>query len=258
MRFSTVIPTWNEEFWLPRLLCDLKKARPSLSDVIVADNNSVDRTRLIAAQFGCRIVQGGTPAEGRNAGGRCAKEEVLLFIDADVSVPRSTFKLAALRLTRKETVAVHFPLIPTGGTRFVRRCYGVMDAYLRVLHRAGKAQGVGTFIAVRRHTFLEVGGFDEHLKVGEDADFIRRVGQLGEVAYDTQGVVYTSPRRFEIENPYLFAAKTVFWAALRLAGTKISVFPYRWAGYPHTIGQRDAAWLATFPMDVRPENHDAA
>jgi hypothetical protein len=58
-RYSLIIPAYNEERLLPRLLDSLDIARASYGDrgaveVIVADNGSTDRTAEIAADRGCR------------------------------------------------------------------------------------------------------------------------------------------------------------------------------------------------------------
>jgi len=68
MKVSIIIPALNEEKTLPVLLDSIKAQDFSDYEVIVADANSKDRTREIAAEYGCRVVDGGLPAVGRNAG----------------------------------------------------------------------------------------------------------------------------------------------------------------------------------------------
>jgi glycosyltransferase involved in cell wall biosynthesis len=55
MRLSVVIPTWNEQLWLPRLLQSLMAAQ-NLAEIIVADNASQDATVSIAKAYGCKVV----------------------------------------------------------------------------------------------------------------------------------------------------------------------------------------------------------
>ncbi len=52
----------------------------------MADADSRDATRSIAASRGCRVVPGGRIAQGRNAGARVAQGDYLLFLDADVTI----------------------------------------------------------------------------------------------------------------------------------------------------------------------------
>jgi len=58
-RFSLIIPAYNEERLLERLLDSVDAARTAYGrgdaiEVIVADNASTDRTAVIAATRGCR------------------------------------------------------------------------------------------------------------------------------------------------------------------------------------------------------------
>ena len=86
MIISIIIPTYNEEDYLPNLLDSIKSQNFDDYEVIVADANSTDRTREIAESYGCIVVDGGLPAVGRNNGARVAKGEYLLFLDSDLEL----------------------------------------------------------------------------------------------------------------------------------------------------------------------------
>ena len=112
-RFSLIIPAYNEERLLPRLLDSVDGARSAYADadsveadsieadsieadsieVIVADNMSTDRTAQIAAARGCRVVRVAKRviAAARNGGAQVARGEILCFIDADSRVHPQTF-----------------------------------------------------------------------------------------------------------------------------------------------------------------------
>ena len=79
MTISIIIPTLNEARFLPKLLESIKKQTFTDYEVIVADAGSKDKTLEIAKKYGARIVKGGFPAEGRNAGARAAKGDFLFF-----------------------------------------------------------------------------------------------------------------------------------------------------------------------------------
>ena len=218
-----------------------------VAHVVVADNQSDDHTRDIAIADGVQVVEGGTPGRGRNRGTQAARGEYLIFADADVVFTERTLDRAAAHLEgNPNVVAVHFPLRPLGATWFPRFCYKAMDVYFWLLSCVGIPQGVGTFLVIRRSAFVRSGGFDEGLAVGEDAELIRRLGHLGVVRYDRTVVVGTSPRRFLIENPLLFALKTVLWAALRLCGLRVSWPHYRWQQYPRSLSELDSVRFAEF------------
>src|SRR5688500_213700 len=93
-RFSVVIPAFNEQSYLPRLLDTIDRAReryvggPEAIEVIVADNGSTDATRQIASERGCVVVSVEKRVIGaaRNGGARAARGEILAFVDADTQI----------------------------------------------------------------------------------------------------------------------------------------------------------------------------
>ena len=64
MKLSIIIPTYNEEKYLPELLKSIKEQNFSSYEIIVADNDSNDNTVKIAESYGCKVVSGGLPAIG--------------------------------------------------------------------------------------------------------------------------------------------------------------------------------------------------
>ncbi|PIV12587.1 MAG: teichoic acid biosynthesis protein, partial [Candidatus Nealsonbacteria bacterium CG03_land_8_20_14_0_80_36_12] len=90
---SIIIPTLNEEKYLPSLLEEIKKQNFSDYEIIVADGGSEDKTVKIARNYGCKIVKGGLPAKGRNEGAKIAEGDILLFMDADnIFLPENFLK----------------------------------------------------------------------------------------------------------------------------------------------------------------------
>ena len=73
VKLSIIIPTYNEEEYLHKLLDSIKSQSFSDYEIIVADANSKDNTREIAISYGCKVVNGGLPAIGRNNGAKVAE-----------------------------------------------------------------------------------------------------------------------------------------------------------------------------------------
>jgi UDP-2,3-diacylglucosamine pyrophosphatase LpxH len=236
---SVVIPTWNEESWLPRLLHRLQSVA-SFREIIVADNDSRDRTAEIARELGCRVVPGGRPGAARNRGAAVATGEILLFLDADVLIDEAVVESILEAFADSEVVALHFRLQPIGAGRFVRLCFATMTFYFALLSRLGLSQGIGGCMVIRASSFRQIRGFDEDVEVGEDADIFRRLRKIGKVRYETGKAVLASPRRFAIESPLGLALKTMMWAVLRLTGRKKSLISYKWETYPSGLAGREA------------------
>jgi hypothetical protein len=87
-RISLVMPCFNEERGLPEVFRDLPAC---VDEVIVADNNSTDRTAEIARQFGAIVVH--EPKQGYGAaykaGLRRATGDIIVTMDGDGTYPRN-------------------------------------------------------------------------------------------------------------------------------------------------------------------------
>src|SRR3954469_10903775 len=66
-RIFVVIPAWNEEGSIGRVIDDLPKTWVETERVIVADNNSTDYTADVARKFGATVV----PAKQQGYGSAC-------------------------------------------------------------------------------------------------------------------------------------------------------------------------------------------
>src|SRR5437016_12535385 len=109
---SLVIPAYNEEKYLGRLLDSVAVARaryigsPDAVQIIVADNESTDHTADIARAHNCRVVSVAIHRIGavRNAGARAATRDILCFIDADARIHPDTFNAVERLLARADVV----------------------------------------------------------------------------------------------------------------------------------------------------------
>ncbi len=98
-KIAIVIPTKNEEEYLPRLIQSIEIQTYKNYVVIVADADSKDRTRDIAKDKNYIVVEGGMPYAGRNNGAKKAMEldvDLIVFIDSDIILPDKYFLQKAI------------------------------------------------------------------------------------------------------------------------------------------------------------------
>ncbi len=98
-KVAIIVPTKNEEKYLPNLIQSLEQQTFQGFWRILADAASTDRTRQIALEHGFIITEGGHPYLGRNNGAKKAiglGAEILIFIDADIILPHGRFLEMAL------------------------------------------------------------------------------------------------------------------------------------------------------------------
>jgi glycosyltransferase involved in cell wall biosynthesis len=208
MKVSLIIPTLNEEKTLPGLLESIKSQNFDEYEVIVADAKSSDRTRELAESFGCRVVDGGKPAAGRNAGAAAAKGEFLFFIDADVILPPGFIRNVYEEMQDRYIDLATCEIKPLSDFRLDRVIHRMMNlAVLLNLWVDPKAFGFCIFVTKRR--FDRVGGFDETIYVAEDNDFVKRASVYSSLRYLISANIMVSIRRFEKEGRFAYMKKGV-------------------------------------------------
>jgi glycosyltransferase involved in cell wall biosynthesis len=197
---SIIIPTFNEEAYLPRLLASIRAQDYRDREIIVADNGSRDRTREIARKFGARIVRGGLPGVGRNRGAAAARGEFLLFLDADTVLPEGFISKIMTRF-EKEFVDICVPWIrPIDGTKPIYRTIFQFSNTFFKLMEAIQPQGLGICILATRRLHNRIGGFAENIRVSEDFDYINRASLVGRFRVYSHVFVYHSVRRYRAEG----------------------------------------------------------
>jgi glycosyltransferase involved in cell wall biosynthesis len=232
-RFSLVIPAFNEEALLPRLLDSVDRARmrydggPESIEVIVADDGSTDATAGIARARGCRTVAAGARriARARNAGARAARGTILAFVDADSQVHPETFNMIDCLLDSGRVIG------GTTGAIFERqsaglRCTFAGIALLGLAFRGSRAlrnRGMDTGVVFcARADFEAIGGYRENYRWGEDVwllfDLRRRGWRSGRrLEGATRAPALFSTRKFDRYGDwhYFSMPLRLLWEALR-------------------------------------------
>ncbi len=203
---SIVIPTLNEEKYLPHLLDSLNRQTRRDFEVIVADADSRDATRSIAASRGCRVVPGGRIAQGRNAGARVAQGDYLLFLDADVTITPTFIEELTGRIRSRNLDAASGFITPDSRRSFDRIMVATSNWWHFAMQRF-YPHAPGFYIAARKSLHDAIGGFDEELFLTEDHDYVRRAGRVGRVAYLWKPRVTFSVRRFDKEGRWRLIGK---------------------------------------------------
>lgn len=199
VRFSVVIPAFNERVTLPRTLAALAAQDfTGPFEVIVVDNDCTDDTAVIAARHGARVVR--EPIRGvchaRQAGTVQARGEIVVSTDAD-TVPSATWLSRIDREFRAdpELVAIGGPCRfvdgPVWAPAYSRLLFGWVDAARRL---TGQVLYItATNVAFRRSAWT---GYDTRLtQGGDELDLLRRLRRRGRVRFDPDNVVETSSRR---------------------------------------------------------------
>lgn len=201
MRLSIVIPTLNEEQYLPRLLDSIIHQDFDGYEIIVSDGNSKDMTRAVAERYGCLVVSDDkrSPAHQRNEGAKRASGEVILFLDADNILPEMFLKRSFGEFTRKKLDVAGFYL-RFESSKSIYRLFSYAYNAGCFLAQYFFPVSVGVGIMVRQKKHEEAGGFDESIFIGEDYDYTKRISRAGKYRMISSTYLNFSVRRLEKEG----------------------------------------------------------
>jgi len=205
---SIIIPTYNEEDYLPLLLSSIEHQTLRPLEVIVADAHSEDRTREIAKNYGARVVKGGMPGPGRNRGAQVANGDILLFLDADVILKSPTFLDDCVFEMQERHLDIATPDVSPMSSGFLDRIgHAGYNWYVRrMLFIRPHALGFCTFVTHELHE--KIGGYDETVLFAEDNDYGYRANKIGKFGYLSRGIP-TSTRRLERDGHIRIAIKYI-------------------------------------------------
>jgi cellulose synthase/poly-beta-1,6-N-acetylglucosamine synthase-like glycosyltransferase len=181
---SVVVAAYNEEKTLGLCLDSLlaQTAPRESYEIIVADDGSTDKTRQVAESRGVQLVTQPNHGAGaaRNLGARCARGDIVLFIDADC-VPDA-------RCVEAMAAAFADPVLAgaSGEKKTRQRNFWARLIQIEYDYKYDRLAAHPTIDFVdsstagyRRDIFLTNGGFDPTLKEAEDVDLSFRLAERG-------------------------------------------------------------------------------
>jgi len=162
---TVIVPVYNGGHFLHQCLDALFTSEYSAFELIVIDDCSTDDSAEISRKKGATVLHmplRSGPGAARNYGAEKGRGDILLFVDADVVVKRDTLAKVAKDFQEHPEIAALFgsyddePQEKNFLSQYKNLCH-------HFVHQQSSSEaftfwaGLG---AVRRETFLSVGGFD--------------------------------------------------------------------------------------------------
>jgi len=229
---SIIIPSLNEEKYLPLLLASIKEQKFNDYELILADAGSKDKTVEIAKKYGCIITSGGLPAKGRNEGAKIAKGDLLFFLDSDVILSEGFLDKSLSEFNERNLDIASYCIKTYPQNRFIDHL--LEDYYnrpMRFLEKVLPHAAMG--ILVKKDLFDELKGFDETIRIAEDMDFARRANKIANFGIIKSVVLYSSDRRLKTDGWFRTGIK-FFLCELHMifiGPVRSDIFKYKFGHY---------------------------
>ncbi len=220
MKISVVIPAFNEQSFVPKAIKALQNQKFPKKDfeIIVVDNNSIDKTYTVAKSLGVKVIKEKNQGTNwaRQKGFEASKFEIVAFLDADCIPPTNwlTKINKVFSDPKNKNVGIltglyyYYDMKPSSRSLHLFADQHVIPRTVRFLHfLTGKLipMARGGNMIFRRKTLTKIGGLDTSLTYwGDDTDTAKRVVEKGsEWVFDPKLIVYSSSRRIKKNNKIL-------------------------------------------------------
>lgn len=177
-RYSIVIPTLNEEKFLPKLLASLAAQTARNFEVVVVDGSSRDKTVAVARSYAKKLPKlqvivspkASLPLQ-RNLGALRTHGDWIIFIDAD-SVLLPYFLERCTAYIQSESPKLFTTWFRPDSENPKDAVYTLFaNVYLEATIIFKKWHAPGPLSLVKRSAYNKVGGYDEAHAFHEDIDF---------------------------------------------------------------------------------------
>ena len=215
MHLSIIIPAFNEERLIARCIESISTALAHngtaglTAEIIVADNNSSDRTAQVAKQAGARVVFEPINQIGRarNTGAAAATGEWLLFLDADSLLNPQLLADIMRMIEAGKYVGCGSTLAMDGLPWWAN---GIFHLWRGMSILFGWA--AGALIVCRHDAFREVGGFPQDLYALEEIALSKRLKAWGRprglrFTILSKHPLETSSRKVTLYSPWEISAQ---------------------------------------------------
>ncbi|HLD26371.1 MAG TPA: glycosyltransferase [Patescibacteria group bacterium] len=241
--FSIIIPTLNEERFLPKLLKDLQKQKEKSFETIVIDGHSSDKTLELAQDFSLPIYVHSVTKRNvsfqRNWGARHARGRYLIFLDADSRI-NMYFIGNCFKAMRSNKSLIFIPLFHVSKKYYQDSIiFSLANFFIEVSQNFGRPISAGGSMIFEKEYFHFLGGFNEKLFFSEDYEIVSRARKYGVCAYVLKNVKITfSMRRFKKEGHFnVFKKYALAWLyhfSNNSGGIYKKIFDYKMGGsnYP--------------------------
>jgi len=238
--FSIVIPTLNEENFLPNLLNDLSRQKEKNFEVIVVDGGSTDQTEmvfkrhnhLLASHF-FKISKKNVSCQ-RNFGATKAIGNYLIFLDADCRIGCFFTRNLKKTLSKKKGLLYIPYIFPDEKNSDSKLFFTIANSIIELSQSLSRPLSSGGQMVVEKNFFLLIGGFPEDVFIGEDHQLVKNAYDWRVKAVFLRNIkVKFSLRRMRREGKLKMLVKVIYSFIHLILNGKIDqkIFAYEMGGH---------------------------
>lgn len=203
---SIVVTTKNEEDVIGRLIKSIYKQNYSNFEIILVDNNSIDKTLEIAQKFKIRTYNFGPERSfQRNFGAQKSKGKFLLFLDADMEVSKDVVRQCVKESDKDPNLAGIVIPEKSKAYNFWER----IKAYERSFYNEEGDEITDAARFFRKEVFEKTGGYDETITGPEDWDLSETIKKSDYKIGRVTSQIYHHER---ISSPLILLRKKFYYA----------------------------------------------
>ncbi|VVA43582.1 conserved hypothetical protein [Candidatus Roizmanbacteria bacterium] len=238
--FSVVIPTLNEEKFIPKLLNDLSKQSEKDFEVIVDDGFSKDGTKKVVDKFNRKLnikfyqTELTNVATQRNHGASKSLGNYLVFIDADTRISPAFLAKVKKNIFKKKGLLFLPYFLPDKEYKQYKLLFDLANIFVELSQNLPKRFSLGGSIIIEKNFFEKISGFNEKLFISEDHELVQRASEWGvNSKFIKEAKIYFSLRRMKKEGQLKYFYKFFNAATRRLflnEEIKKKIFEYQMGG----------------------------
>lgn len=237
---SIIIPTLNEEKNIGNLLDSiLKQSIGKKVEVIVVDGDSTDSTKKIVEKYhkknnliNLAISDVKNVSYQRNLGAEKAKNERILFLDADVILSEGFLEENLKEINKRKLGTAGCYVEPVSDKTIDKVYHGFLNNWMWLV-QVTYPHMPGFCIFSTKKIHKKLNGFDRTIKFAEDNDYVNRSKNITKFRMLKSRKILCSVRRFKKEGHLITGIKYFLCPVYRILFGEIrtDIFKYNFAHY---------------------------
>ena len=204
---SIIIPAYNEEKVIARLLLSIQSQDYENIETIVIDDESTDKTASISLSYGAKVEtrKHSERSVQRNYGASISGGKYLMFLDADMELQSNVVsECVSMMESDKKLGGLVIPEIPMAKTYWEKT-----KAFERSLYNISGDEFTDAARFFPKSVFENVGGYDKSLVGPEDWDLPETIKEKG---FNILRIKPSLLHYEKVRNPFILAKKKYYYA----------------------------------------------